>query len=76
MPTLPEVITSARTGAEHRADHVALHIRYNKLENPPDYTTTNVVTTRSLDANSANQDTISDVLGTLINDLIAAGILT
>jgi len=55
---------------------VALHIRYNKLENPPDYTTTNVVTTRSLDANSANQDTISDVLGTLINDLIAAGILT
>ena len=74
---LPEVITSARSGADHRADHVTLHIRHNQVfENPPNYTTTNVTTTRSLDANSANQDAISDVLGTLINDLIAAGILT
>lgn len=50
--------------------------RLNAIQAAPDYTLTNVTTTRSLDANSANQDTIADVLGTLIQDLITAGVLS
>ncbi len=50
--------------------------RLNAIQTAPNYTTTNVITTRTIDANTATLDTISDVLGSLINDLVTAGILS
>ena len=41
-----------------------------------DYTVTNAINTRTLDANAVTFQGLSDVVGTLINDLIAKGILS
>lgn len=41
----------------------------------PDYTVTNHVTDRAYDANATTTDELADVLGTLIADLIAIGLL-
>jgi hypothetical protein len=40
-----------------------------------DYTVTNEVANRTYDANAASVSILADVLGTLINDLIAIGLL-
>lgn len=66
----------AELGINPSGADATVAVRLGVIQNgAPDYTTTNVTTTRSMDANSATQDTIADVLGTLINDLIAKGIL-
>ena len=41
----------------------------------PDYTTTNVTTDRSYNANATTIDELADILGTLIADLTAIGLL-
>jgi hypothetical protein len=41
----------------------------------PDYTTSNVTTDRTFDANATTTDELADVLGTLIADLIAVGLI-
>lgn len=45
------------------------------LRTKPDYTVTNATTDRSFDADSTTIDELADVLGTLISDLITAGLL-
>ncbi len=66
----------AELGINPSGTYATVLARLNAIQAAPDYTMTNVVTTRSMDANAATQDTIADVLGTLINDLIAAGVLS
>jgi len=42
---------------------------------PANYTTSNVITDRTFNANSTSTDELADALGTLIADLIALGLL-
>jgi len=42
---------------------------------PPDYTVQNASTDRAFDANATSLDELADVLGTLIADLTAMGLL-
>jgi hypothetical protein len=42
---------------------------------PPNYTITNLTTDRGMDASAAGATEVRDILGTLINDLVATGLL-
>lgn len=49
--------------------------KFKILASQPTYTVSNVTTDRTYDANSTSLDEIADVLGTLIADLRATGVL-
>jgi hypothetical protein len=51
-------------------------LKFGAIQGTSAYTTTNVSTDRSYDANATTTDELADVLGTLIADLKVAGILT
>jgi|TARA_Y100000310_G_scaffold18374_1_gene18055 hypothetical protein len=49
--------------------------RSGDVRRVPDYTTTNVTTDRTFNANSTSEAELADVLGTLIADLTSIGLL-
>lgn len=51
-------------------------VQFGPIQNGSTYTTTNVTTDRTYDANATTTDELADVLGTLIADLKGSGVLT